>query len=338
MSKLVRAAQTSQSLSLAAMEEASRLGLREADIEHLFLALVITDQSAGRALRGMGIDLEAARRAVEEQRQAHLESLGIEASFPSAGRIVFHETFGYEWSRRASDLLGRSGGKGKDGDAAAVLRELVAEPSGSIADLLERLGTTSGAVLDQLDRLDHADRSASSDDSGREAVPATVKIKGRVSGSTQTFVPAPIEEVWAFLADPTRVPEWEMSVGSIDDSGQDATPGTVWQGRAPETRPDGKPVKIKPRFRRRTVELVEAQRPERIVWRTTYPDSGLTRATSTEFALATATGGTQVTITLSWARRGGWRKLVAWPLRPFQKFLVWIVLFQTGSAISRPFR
>ena len=41
MNKLVRAAQTSQSLSLAAMEEASRRGLREADIEHLFLALVI---------------------------------------------------------------------------------------------------------------------------------------------------------------------------------------------------------------------------------------------------------------------------------------------------------
>lgn len=51
MNKLVRAAQTSQSLSLAAMEEASRLGLREADIDHLFLALVINDQSAGRALR-----------------------------------------------------------------------------------------------------------------------------------------------------------------------------------------------------------------------------------------------------------------------------------------------
>ena len=41
MSKFVRAAQTSQSLSLAAMEEASRAGLRVADLEHLVLALVI---------------------------------------------------------------------------------------------------------------------------------------------------------------------------------------------------------------------------------------------------------------------------------------------------------
>jgi len=130
MNKLVRAAQTSQSLSLAAMEEASRLGLREADIEHLFLALVIDDQSAGRALRSMGIDLDAARRAVEEQHDAQLASLGIEASFPKAGRIVFQETDGYEWSARALDLIGKSSGKGKSGDAAAVLRELVAEPSG----------------------------------------------------------------------------------------------------------------------------------------------------------------------------------------------------------------
>ena len=85
MNKFVRAAQTSHSLSLAAMEEASREGLRAADIEHMFLALVIDAQPAGHALRSLGIDLDSARRAVKEQHDAQLASLGIEASFPEAG-------------------------------------------------------------------------------------------------------------------------------------------------------------------------------------------------------------------------------------------------------------
>lgn len=329
MSKVVRAAQTSQSLSLAAMEEASRLGIRTADIEHLFLALVISDQSAGRALRGMGIDLDTARRAVEEQYAAQLASLGIEASFPEAGRIVFHETDGYEWSKRASDLIARSSGKDRKGDAAAVLRELVEEPSGLIADILDHLGTTPHAVLEHLDRFGSL---------AEKTAPAPVKVQGRVSASTATFVPAPMEKVWEFLADPTHVPDWEMSVGSIDHADQDVTPGTVWQGLAPASHPDGRPVKVKPRFRRCRIELVEAHQPERIAWSFAHPDAPRSSPVLSEFTLAATTGGTQVHITKSWSRRQGWRRLAALPLLPVQKFLVWITMFQAGSAVSRAFR
>lgn len=329
MNKLVRAAQTSQSLSLAAMEEASRLGLREADIEHLFLALVINNQSAGRALRSMGIGLDAARQAVEEQREAQLASLGIEASFPEAGRIVFHETDGYEWSPRALDLITKSSGKNKTGDAAAVLRELVTEPSGLIAEILIRLGTTSDALLKQLDQFDSP---------AEKTTPAAEKVKGRISGSSETFVSAPMEKVWEFLANPTRVPEWEPSIGSVEHSGQETTAGAVWQGLAPTSHPDGKPVKIKPQFRRRSIELVAAHRPERIVWSFAHPDVDRSSSVLTEFTLMNTTGGTQVQITKSWSRRHGWRNLVALPLRPIQKYLAWITLFQTGSAISRAFR
>ncbi|RBM02854.1 Clp protease [Glutamicibacter soli] len=329
MNKLVRAAQTSQSLSLAAMEEASRVGLREAGIGHLFLALVINDQSAGRALRSMGIDLDAARRAVEEQHEAQLASLGIEASFPEAGRIVFHETDGYAWSPRALDLITKSSGKNKTGDAAAVLRELVAEPSGLIAEILDRLGTTPEALLNQLDQIDSP---------AENTKPVAAKVKGRASGSMETFVPAPMEEVWEFLADPILVPEWEPSIGSIEHTGQEATLGGVWQGLAPASHPDGKPVNIKPQYRRRSIELVSAHRPERIAWNFAHPDVSRSSSVLMEFTLVNTTGGTQVQITKSWSRRNGWRSLVALPLRPIQKFLAWITLFQTGSAISRAFR
>lgn len=329
MNKLVRAAQTSQSLSLAAMEEASRLGLREADIDHLFLALVINDQSAGHSLRSLGIDIERARHAVAEQHAAQLASLGIEASFPEAGRIVFHETDGYQWSPRARDLLVKASGKGKAGDAAAVLRELLAEPSGLITDILGRLGTTPDTLTEHLDRPESATERTKL---------ATTQTKGRTAGSTETFVPAPIEEVWAFLADPAHVPSWEPSIGSIEHTGQDATPGTVWEGLAPTSRPDGKPMKTKPQFRRRRLELVTAHRPEKIAWSLWYPDVVRSNSVLTEFILASTTGGTQVQINKSWSRHQGWRGLLALPLRPAQKFLAWITLFQTGSALSRTFR
>lgn len=329
MTKFVRFAQTSQSLSLAAMEEASRLGLRETDIDHLFLALVINDQSAGHALRSLGIDLDVARRAVEEQHEAQLASLGIETSFPKAGRIVLHETHGYQLSKRASDLIARSGGKGKDGDAAAVLRELVAEPSGLIASILHRLGTTPDALLEHLGQSHVPDE---------ETAPAEKNRMGWAAGSTETFVPAPVEDVWDFLADATHVPQWEMSVGSVEHAGQDGTLGTVWQGQAPTSRPDKKPVKVKPDFHRRSIELVTADRPERVAWRFAYPDSPQSPRVLTEFTLAATTSGTHVTITMSWLRRRGWRRVVGWPLLPIQKFLLWINLFQTGSAISRAFR
>ena len=329
MNKLVRAAQTSQSLSLAAMEEASRLGLREADIEHLFLALVINDQSAGRALRSTGINLGAARQAVGEQHEAQLTSLGIAASFPEAGRIVFHETDGYEWSPRALDLITKSSGKNKKGDAAAVLRELVAEPSGLIAEILDRLATTPDALLKQLDQMESP---------AENTKPVPAKMKGRISGSSEMFVSAPMEKVWEFLADPTRIPEWEPSIGSIEHNGQEPSLGAIWQGLAPTSHPDGKPVKIKPQFRRRSIKLVAAHRQDRIAWSFAHPDVARSSSVLTEFTLVNTSGGTQIQITKSWSRRHGWRSLAAWPLRPIQKFLAWITLFQTGSAISRAFR
>gem|GEM_PF-1378325 len=362
MNKFVRAAQTSHSLSLAAMEEASREGLREADLEHMFLALVIDAQPAGHALRSLGIDLDSARRAVKEQHDAQLASLGIEASFPEAGRIVFHETDGYQWSPRALDVIAKSSRHGNTGDAAAVLRELVAEPSGLINDILARLDTTSDAVIERLNQHDpFVEKSApaggknvpaggigvptggKSAPAGGIGVPTGASVTMRIAGSSETFVPAPLNEVWVFLADPTHVPMWEPSIGNIDSTSQDAMPGSVWEGAvwegaAPTSHPNGKPMRIKARFRRRSIELVAAHRPDRIAWSFGYPDVARVNPVLTEFSLTATTGGTHVRISKSRPRRQGWRGLITVPLRPIQKFLMWIAVSQTASAISRAFR
>lgn len=329
MNKLVRAAQTIHSLSLAAMEEASRVGIREADIEHLFLALVITDQSAGRALRNAGITIDGARHAVAEQHREQLASLGVGAALPEAGRIVFHETDGYDWTVRARDIISQSSSKGKSGDSAAVLRELLAEPSGFMTDILARLGTTPDDVLELLDATDSAPASTT---------PAIPKRKDGIASSTEVFVPAPAEEVWELLADPTQIPIWEPSIGIIDHNAHELEPVTIWAGFAPTSHPDGKPTKIKPQFRRRSIELASSNRPRTVEWVFGYPDARRSNSMSTEFTLANTTGGTQVHIVRSWSRRKGWRGTLALLLRPIQKFLLWLSLSQTGSALSRAFR
>ena len=334
MSKFTRAAQTSQSLSLAAMEEASRMGLREADIDHMLLALVISDQVAGRVLRAQGIDLGAARRAVEEQHEAQLASLGISASFPSPGRIVFHETDGYQWSKRALDIMTRASGKGREGDAAAVLRELVVEPSGLILDILQRLGTTPAEVCDELDRAESLPLPTTPVPTARRPRPD----EGRTTGARETFVPAPIEQVWDFLSTPGRIPEWEVSIGSVDQADGDAPSAKMWEGTAPVAHPDGRPLKIAPQFRRRTIELVAVQRPEHVSWRFSYPDAAHRGPVLTTFELASTAGGTQVTVTTSWARASGWRRVWGLPLRPLRAFIVWLSMNQIAGAISRAFR
>ncbi len=344
MSRITRYATTSQTLSLTAMEEASRRGLREADLEDLFLALVLNDQPAGRVLRELGITIHAARAAVEEHQKEQIASLGIAAELPPSGPIVFHETGGYEWSKRASDLIARAGKKGRTADAAAVLRELLNEPSGTILDLLGRLGAEPGVVLAELDQMPaHLT-------TGRAGV---THRRGTFSGVGESFIPAPVEDVWALLSDPARVPEWEPAIGvvgssttnSAADPNASAEPahtgeqtGGVWEAYARMTHPNGKPLKVHRKFRRRTLEIVSTEPHTHIAWRLSYPDSDTSAPFITAFDLAPTTGGTHVTTGMTWSRHHGWRSLLSPLLGPLQRFLIWIKLSQITSSISRVFR
>ncbi|RLQ81567.1 Clp protease [Mycetocola zhadangensis] len=319
-----------QILSLAAMEEASRTGSRDADLEHLFLALALSDQAAGTALRAAGVTLARAREAVQAMHSEQLNSIGISLSAPQPGRIVFHETRGYEWTPRALDVFKRAGDQGS-GDAAAVLRELLVEPGGLIEDLLERLDTSAADITSALTTVTT---------SSTVTTPArSTAASGSINGSTETFVPAEVDVVWALLSDPTRMPEWNPSVGSVEfaENG-DGQGATTWLAVVPAVHPDGKPARVKEKFRRRQMELTESVPLERIAWRTSYPAIKRGNTNVLAIDLAPAPGGTRLQLTVSWTRRGGWRRLFSWVLRPLQRFLMWLGLFQIGAGISRAFR
>lgn len=331
MSTFTRAAATSQQLSLVAMEEASRQGLREADLDHLLLALVVSEQNAGRALRRLGITQPAAREAVEAQHFAQLASVGIDPAQTTSGPIVFHKTSGYDWTKRAGDLIVRASGKKKKGDAAAVLRELLAEPSGLIAHILQRLGTTPSAVLDTLAEIERADGDIATAKPGHEA------SRGKTTVSVTSFVPAPAEDVWALISDPQRMPEWHPAVCRVDATPLSGTTHT-WTGYAHATRPDGKPIRMKEKYVRRDIERVSATPPTSVAWRMSMPNAPHTVVRELNLDLTSAEGGTTLRLAEVTPPSRGWRRIVWAPLRPVRRFVSWLTLFQAGAGVSRVFR
>jgi len=177
------------------------------------------------------------RQACAAQHSEQLTALGVSSGAPPAGPIVFHKTAGYERSKRAVEVLKRAVDKKNRGGASAVFRELTAEPSGLIVNLLERLGTSSSEVCTQLDAVDgllQHSPSGSSDE---------------LSSFTEVFVPAPPHEVWALLADPDMMTRWEPSVGTVALTGDPAesptSVGSTWVIHARETYTDGKPIRVK---------------------------------------------------------------------------------------------
>jgi hypothetical protein len=106
------------------------------------------------------------------------------------------------------------------------------------------------------------------------------------SGCTRVVVDAPVEEVWAVVADVPRVGEWSHECRSARwlDGAAEAAPGVRFRGRnrAGWARWS------------RTCEIVAVDRPRELVWRTVpsvrYPDSSEWR-----IRLAPAGQGTAIT-------------------------------------------
>ncbi|WP_136054949.1 SRPBCC domain-containing protein [Microbacterium sp. K24] len=330
MSRFSVIAATSQSLSLAAMEEASRFGQRETDLDHLLLALTLSTHPAGQVLRGAGVTLDAVRRALGDQRAAQLRSLGIVAGDAEGPeRIRFHETGGYEWTPRAREIFARAASGRHTGDAEAVLRELLKDQSGLIDDLLERVGTSAAEIVARLDEVQ-----------GLALHTFPVHGEGEVCGFAEAFVPASVDEVWSLLADPRQMLEWDAMTARVECGAEVsiAEAGDTWFTFAPERRPDGKRLAVRERFLRRRVEVLEVDRNAVISWRFSYPDAPGSAAIRILIALHPAAGGTQLEITLAWRRSRGWRRAVGLLFRPLRRLLLWSQLAQISGGISRAFR
>ena len=325
MSRFTQAAATMHTLSLAAMEEASRLGVRDADIDHLLLALTLDADTGGQVLRRAGVDLDATRTAVEAQHAGQLQAVGVDAPSIGPGRSGFPVSEGYAWTDRALAVLRSATGGGRQGDSAAVLRALLEEPSGLITAILDRLAVTADDITVQLDEVEAAARP----------LQRRREVSG-ISGSRSMFIPAAMTDVWTLLSTADRLPDWDQSVATILPGPEDGP----WEAFAPTTAPDGRPLRRKPAFHRLRVTRSAPEDPTHVAWRFEHPDAPNANPRLLTLALEPAAGGTQLRATLTWETRprGPIRRALRSPLAPLLRGLVFIQLVQVESGISRVFR
>ena len=294
---------------------------RDADIEHLLLALTLDADLGGQVLRSAGVTLDRVRWAIDEERAAQLASLGLTVQH-DADRIVFHETSGYDWTPQALTVLNKSNSRGRDGSSIAVLRTLLDEPSGTIAAILAHLEVDREEIAQ---RLDHAEGLASAESASSDAAAYLRK-------SVETFVPASPASVEAFLSDPDRIAEWEPSLESVSSD------GAQWEGRTRTTKGDGTPYDVKSEVRRQLIERVES--PTDIAWRFRYPDAVRSNTRVVSFRCEPAAGGTHLHISLAWERSPDRapRRILGFVLRPVFRLLLFTQITQISSGVTRAFR
>jgi uncharacterized protein YndB with AHSA1/START domain len=120
----------------------------------------------------------------------------------------------------------------------------------------------------------------------------------------ERVVSAAPAEVWRIVSDPTRLAAWWPGVSRVEEASRDAWTTVL-------VSPTGKSV-------RADYSMVEADEPERVLWRHEVEESPFERLLSestTEIALAgDGAGGTVVRLTLD-QRPRGWARFSPFQLR-----------------------
>lgn len=312
--KLSTIFENSQRLAITAAEEAQRFGHPAVDVEHVFLALLVSQTDAGRVLRAHGVDLDEARQAVQAEHAARVAALGIRDVPMSTRAIPDGGPGDIEWNERTLTLFSQSGG---DGTGLVLLQALVADPGGFVAAVLERLDTDPARVLSAAQEAQSGNTLDSSTDSIEEG--ATSR-----SATYDAFIPAPREQVWALLDNPERRPEWDNAIVSMEAIGAGR-----WTGRSP-AKLSGTRWRVPRRVQIRLITLVAREEHRVLEWETTFPHVRRRTKERTRVVLGDQPGGTQLRLSLCRpkARRLG----------PIARFLAAGELTRIATGISRVFR
>lgn len=333
MSTFAESAATWHTLSITAMEEAVRVGQRTADIDHLLLALTLSEQTAGQVLRAEGVTVDAVRAAIAQQHAEQLADLGVRAPEVEPSPVRLLRADSCAWSDRADALMSRSIDGTGGGDAGAVLRELLIEPSGLIRAILDRMDVDPQRIAARLDELDAHPV--------HRALPA--HRPDALEIMRQVFVPAAPADVWELLSSPQRFPEWEPGIGATEQAPETSHAGDSFTARARTTGPDGKPVRTRPELVEQRVEIVTVEAPRRIAWRFAYPQFARSNTRFLDIEIEPAAGGSRLNLTHAWERsparpRDRQVRLLGRAVRAMYRPVLWLQASQIGAGISRAVR
>jgi uncharacterized protein YndB with AHSA1/START domain len=335
----------SQSISVAAKEEYLRSGHPEIDVEHLFLALLIVGGPSGRVLGELGVTLHGAREATERVHAEQIGSLGLTPPTSLASSTIPDPMASdTRWSDRALKVMRHDNSLGDD---TILLGHLLDEPSGHVVRVLQQLGLSESAVRESIatytDSTEQRSPDGPQDNSPRGDSPAggSSSVEPGATGPTRSgwqdvvysgYIPASPDLVWSLVSDPVRRLEWD---GYYYDSAVLRDDGILTTA-ARLTRPDGKPNRVKPAFRRTEHVVSRYEEGALIEWHLTWPDKpGIKTVLRMRVEVRPDGTGTTIRLTQSRLKR---RSLVRWVLGPLYRFSAWQGLFARASAISRALR
>lgn len=295
-------------LAAPAAEEAHRFGHPAVDVEHVFLALLISQTPAGRLLRDQGIGFDQARAGVQEQHAERIAVLGVPTLSVPPRPIPADGLGEIPWSERVMKMLSQTS---PDTSGLALLRAMIADGGGFVAGLLERLGVQETEIFSALER---AEAAATRPPGSSLHVPPA----GGRERSYESFVPAPVEQVWELLATPERRPEWDMTIDTVEPGGKDQ-----WIGRS-----DNQRVRMPQQGQVRTFTLVRREEPHLLEWEHHLPLVRRHRPSRLLIRLGGQPGGTRLHLTMRRPR----------PVFPLPGFFFTLELAAYANGISRALR
>lgn len=319
MSRFAATLGAAQTLSMAGFAEAARHHRTVADLDDLLVALTVDDGLGGQALRSGGVERDAMRAAIATTRAQRLSALGIALDSPEPDDSSARRMTRCEWSTRVLQLF-QSVPATRD-FSATILRAVLDESSGHVADVLAHTA------------LDRSELERVLDAAGDAIMPRDADA-GVLSGSAGVHVSAPIDAVWALLADPRRLHEWVPSVGGPAVAEENGT----WRTTAPTAGPDGRPLRIRDGVSHQQWALTDAAEPTNVEWHVTYPDLPRANRQQLILELAPSAGGTRVDVTVQWHRTVPGRPVLARLLRPFTRWATRLGARSTAQAITNAFR
>lgn len=181
-------------LGNAIFREAARARHPEMDVEHVFLGLLAHDPQVAAGCARRGVTLTAVREAMVAVADQDLSRLGISGAPRVTPRRLEHQDAEHSGSipftARARDLVSRM-----ESGSVEMLRECLAEPSGTNRRLVETLGADPAALI-----------SATEDAQNERTQPFThVAPQGMSAASADGFLALPLQQVWSVVTDPYSV-------------------------------------------------------------------------------------------------------------------------------------
>lgn len=213
----------------AGWREAARARDPYMDLDHLLIGLIAAGGPAAQLLTQHGLDLPSARTAASAVQADSVALLGVDAkavpaSAPRPIRELNQGAAGdVPMSERMREFVNRTGGRASERD---LLRALLAEPSGTIREMIEHAGADPEAVMADVD--DAADWTTPTP---RRARTVESQARERTAAVQLThFVPADVRLVRSVAADHARASEWLM-LPDVEQQ-EDGTLAGTWTKRS----------------------------------------------------------------------------------------------------------